>query len=102
MYLAATHRCVGPRPAPRAYIDKAVDNSGNPPVTDTLLFPGFNPSTISQREWKPADDTGRIKIELSAGLGLELNGLFKYNKLSTIACFSFFPAPMGKAFPIPK
>lgn len=34
---------------------------------------------------------------MSAGLGQELCGVWKFSKLSTIVCFSFFPAPTGKA-----
>lgn len=87
---------------PWLYSDLSVDNSGVLPITEALLFPGFDPSTVSQREWKPADDTGRIKLEVSAGHATDLHGFMKFTKLSTVVCFSFFPAPMGRSAPALK
>ncbi|KAK6437626.1 hypothetical protein LTR95_006173 [Oleoguttula sp. CCFEE 5521] len=51
-------------------------------------------STGQQREWDPAADVGRVKVELSAGYDIYDGGDWLFQKLATIACFSFYAAPM--------
>jgi hypothetical protein len=71
-----------------------IDQSGNTVLRD-LNWPGFHKSATMQRDWDAADPAGRIKVELAAGFKEQLDGGMVFTTLSTIVCFSFFPAPIS-------
>jgi hypothetical protein len=73
-----------------------IDQHGNTVLRD-LNWPSFHKSATMQRDWDAADPTGRIKVELAAGFKEQLDGEMVFTTLSTIVCFSFFPAPIGKS-----
>jgi hypothetical protein len=74
-----------------------VDENGNTIIHD-LAWPGFNKSATMQRNWDAADPRGRIRVELAAGFMEQVDGRMAFTNLSTIVCFSFFPAPIGMSF----
>jgi len=73
------------------------DRNGNT-FTHELIWPAWRKSAASQRDWDAADSAGRIKVELAAGFKEQLGGKVVFTTLSTIVCFSFFPAPISKSF----
>jgi hypothetical protein len=72
------------------------DRNGNT-FTHDLIWPTWRKSATSQRDWDAADSAGRIKVELAAGFKEQLGGKTVFTTLSTIVCFAFFPAPIGKS-----
>jgi hypothetical protein len=77
------------------------DRNGNT-FTHELIWPAWRNSASTQREWDAADSAGRIKVELAAGFKEQLGGKVVFTTLSTVVCFSFFPAPICKSLvPIP-
>ena len=72
------------------------DRNGNT-FTHELIWPDWRKSASSQREWDAADSAGRIKVELAAGFKEQQGGKVVFTTLSTVVCFSFYPAPIGKS-----
>jgi len=75
------------------------DPNGNT-FSHELAWPTWRKSAISQRDWDASDSAGRIKVELAAGFKERLDGKMVFTTLSTIVCFAFFPAPIGKSLAI--
>lgn len=71
------------------------DRNGNT-FTHELIWPAWRKTATSQRDWDAADSAGRIKVELAAGFKELLGGKTVFTTLSSIVCFAFFPAPIGK------
>ena len=78
----------------------STDRNSNTFVHD-LTWPTWRKSAIAQRDWDAADSAGRIKVELAAGFKEQLGGKVVFTTLSTIVCFAFFPAPIGKTLHFP-
>ncbi|OQO01953.1 hypothetical protein B0A48_12426 [Cryoendolithus antarcticus] len=88
--------CVSTQKIPAVVTWPQVINNGSPghAYPMPLRFPPFARATGQQREWDPAADVGRVKVELSAGYDMYDAGDWLFHKLATTACFSFYPAPM--------
>lgn len=61
-----------------------------------LCFPAFHRSILAQSHWNACDDLGRIKVQLSAGYEVEVEGKRQFIKLVDHIVFSFQPAPLGE------
>ncbi|KAK1824016.1 hypothetical protein LTR12_001549 [Friedmanniomyces endolithicus] len=59
-----------------------------------LSFPRFHRSILTQSHWNACDDMGRIKVQLSAGYEVELEGRSHFVKTVDHVVFSFQPAPL--------
>ncbi|KAK3109329.1 hypothetical protein LTR53_017538 [Teratosphaeriaceae sp. CCFEE 6253] len=59
-----------------------------------LAFPRFHRSMMSQTHWNASDDLGRIKIQLSAGYDVHVEGRSQFVKILDHVVFSFQPAPL--------
>jgi len=62
-----------------------------------LSFPRFHRSILTQSHWNACDDMGRIKVQLSAGYEVDLEGRSHFVKTVDHVVFSFQPAPLGKS-----
>ncbi|KAK0285928.1 hypothetical protein LTS00_010719 [Friedmanniomyces endolithicus] len=59
-----------------------------------LSFPRFHRSILTQSHWNACDDMGRIKVQLSAGYEVDLEGRSHFVKTVDHVVFSFQPAPL--------
>ncbi|KAG8624828.1 hypothetical protein KVT40_007895 [Elsinoe batatas] len=59
-----------------------------------LLFPSYQPSILSRRDWKPTDDPGRIKVMLTEGIRFVHEGTTKFQVTRHHICFTYQPAPL--------
>ncbi|KAF2218880.1 hypothetical protein BDZ85DRAFT_299266 [Elsinoe ampelina] len=63
-------------------------------VGKPLLFPSYQQSILSRRDWKPTDDPGRIKIMLTEGIRFVHEGTAKFQVTKHHICFTYQPAPL--------
>jgi len=75
-------------------LSSATDAEGN---KLPLSFPRFHRSILTQSHWNACDDMGRIKVQLSAGYEVDLEGRSHFVKTVDHVVFSFQPAPLGKS-----
>lgn len=64
-------------------------------VSVPLRFPPFYPSVTQSLVWDPADETGRITVEVSEGYIENVEGQDRFTKLKNHALFNFQPVPLS-------